>query len=484
MVFLKDMLTFRTMIHEAAHFLERNHVCKKHHVKHTGSSAYILDFYSYLDEVEKGKFFLFELLERIIETKEGGWVFYPGHLDPMNMSQNVIDTGTAVDAIARFAYKHKESFSTKEHEKIQEQLSLVVDSYLDEAAGSKKITNQRLWGLTGIAGYAKYMGKEEEYKKTALQSINKAFLDSTKDGFFRYFPDPETHSLPYDDITTFYQSRHSAFIQYALMALFGDEPLYKKEIEKSIEALLSMYTIDGVKDMRMECKRWYWLSSYEVASHAFDAYAFSQSTHSLAETLFHNVLYQIRSHFFEGYLHSHKGVNNNFQCPIFWTAHLAWLTRIEGIEESFNNASHLKKFSFIFKGEEVYTSVSENGDRVLINSRYQKRNPTTGIYDNGLVGESMWDFKIPSPPHAYFFSLREVLNHSWYALRGFRILESFLRLGSFMVETVVALIPFYSTRYGRVVSLKYEKEEVFVKACFGSKYGTLLSKEKIIDYKL
>lgn len=471
------------MIHDSVQYLERNQKCSKHHVGHTGSNAYLLDFYTYLGEIEKGKKFVFELLDLIVDSPDGGRVFYPGHLNPMNMSQNVIDTGTAVDAIARFVFLNKEHFSDDEHKEVKQSLKEVVETYLAEAACSKKITNQRLWGLTGVASYARYVGEEKKYLPVARESLEKAFSDMTVDGFFRYYPDPEKHSRPYDSMTTFYQSRHTTFMQYALESLGLDASEYTDRLQKSVDALLSMYLSNGTKDMRMECKRWYWLSPYEVASHAFDAYALAHSENEASRAALHNVLFQTREHFFDGFLHSHKGVNANFQCPIFWTAHLAWLCRIPNIENLFEKASKLTHFSYTFRGKEVFTH-TDTSKRVMVNSLLHERNPTTGIFENGLPGRGVWRAKIPKLPHAFLFSVREVVNHARAALRGLHFFEAITRLSLFAQEALFMFLPYYSVRYGKVEDLQYTDSEVVVKVKPGSKYGTVLDSVETVTIPL
>lgn len=466
------------MIQDAASYLAESALCPKHHVEHTGSIAYGLDFYDVLGRTEEGRALVFHLLSRIVENPTGGRVFYPGHLNPMNMSQNVIDTGTAVDAIARYAHRNRAIFTEQEHATIGAALRDVVESYLAEAAREKQITNQRLWGLTGVASYARYIGEEERYQSLAQESIERAFNDMTHDGFFRYYPNPISQYAPYDGMTTFYQSRHAAFIAYACEALGISHEQYRERYEQSMRALLSMYTTEGYKDMRMECKRWYWLSSYEVASNAFDSYALSHSSTSESVVASHNALVAIRAHFKNKRLNSRHGINLNFQCPIFWTAHLAWMTRVEGIEDTFNHAYALQAFSFELKGKEVYTRTNET-ERVLVNALTGPRNPTTGLYDTGLQGPLRIQARFPTLPHAFLFSLRENINHAWYALRGGHILEAFVRIVRFKLECLMMLLPLYSVRYGKVLSLSYDGNDVRVVVQPASKYGTQAPGEPI-----
>lgn len=467
------------MLEEGVQYLEHNKKCPKHHVEHTGSNVYLLDFYTALGRIEDGKKHINYLLEKIV-LDNGASVFHPGRLNQMNMSNNVIDSGSAVDTIARFANTHRGSFSDVEHQRIAGDLTRVVTTYLAEASVSKPITNQRLWGLTGVASYIAYTG-DRSYVSFLDSSIEKAFADMTEDGFFRYYPDAEAHGAfsGYDDMTTFYQSRHIAFIRYALSVVGVSSEGYEQRLHKSEQALLSMYKEDGTKDLKMECKRWYWLSEYEVASHSFDLYALVHSNVVGHEPAFRNALYQLRRHFTGGYLHASMGTDVNFQCPIFWTAHLAWITRITNIKELFDNCEELTDFSFRFLGKEVITDTAP-GKRALINTRPRKRNPTVGLCENGLQdAKPIWNLSLPTLPPSLWFSIRENLNHSWYALRGLRVREATARIFLMLRETVVMVLPRYTSSYGQISNFNYSKGEdgsvtVELDIRPGTKYGSVL----------
>ncbi|HWH16692.1 MAG TPA: hypothetical protein VNU25_03860 [Candidatus Paceibacterota bacterium] len=447
---MSTTLHFEQLVSESIRYLEHNRKCRKHHVEHTGSNTYLLDFYSYTGQLEKGRELVSYLLSLI--TKDGSsWVFYPGRLNQMNMANSVIDTGSAVDTIARFMHVHADFFSDHEHALVRGKLKEVVDSYLQYAATDKPISNQRLWGVTGLASYARYVG-DRACTDRIRQSIERAFADMTVDGFFRYYPDATAHGAfgGYDEISAFYQSRHVAFMRYALEALGESTALYEADLEKAERALLSMYTADGYKDMRLDCKRWYWLGEYEVASHAFDAYALAFSRVSQASVALQNVLYGIRTHFTPQGLRSHKGMNLDFQCSIFWTAHLAWLTRVPDIDRLFAASHTPVPFTYTLAGEEVVTH-TEPGFRLLLNMRNRVRNQTVGLLSNGLpVAKGRWRATMPALPPAWRFSVRESLNHAWYALRGGRVLECGARLLHMGVELVVMLLPYYREAYGRI----------------------------------
>lgn len=471
------LIEFDDMVWQAARHLEQSFQCGKHHVKHTGSLCYLLDFYDYLGEIGNGKKHIEWLLELIVESG-GARVFYPGHINPMNMSQNVIDTGAATDAIARFAHRHRGVFTEEEHARILSTLQDVAESYLKIAGAEKPLTNQRLWGLTGLASFARYAGKEDRYRDIVEGSMKQAFVDVTPDGFFRYYPNAQKYGSfsGYDGISAFYQSRCTAFMRYALDAVSLSYERWEAQLRKSEEALLAMYTAEGVKDLRLECKRWYWLSSYEVAGSGFDSFALAHSKAPEARIVLHNVLYQVRRHFLNGYLYSHKGAAVNFQCPIFWTAHLAWLVRIDGIKEIFNGADSLQEFSYRFMGNEVHTETTPE-KRILINTRWQMRNQTSGIYENGLPHQAYWSLRFPDLPPRFLFSLRETTNHAWYALRGGYVHEFALRIFIAVRELIVMFLPRYSTGYGRIESVHYQSFEqdsaIEIVVRPASKYGTV-----------
>jgi len=225
--------------------------------------------------------------------------------------------------------------------------------------------------------------------------------------------------------------------------------------------------------MRLECKHWYWQSRYEVASAGFDSYALAHASAPAARTALHNLLYQVRMHFHDGHLSSHHGFEINFQCPIFWTAHLAWLVRA-GVANRFDGADALVPFAFRFEGHELFSNTTPK-NRTLVNARWQVRNFNEGTIENGLPSRASWYIAMPQVPSHLLFSARETLNHTWYALRGGYTLEALTRKWRFWREAVVMLLPRYDVRYGRVLSLSYADSSVRVEVTPATKYGTLAS---------
>jgi len=126
----------------------------------------------------------------------------------------------------------------------------------------------------------------------------------------------------------------------------------------------------------------------------------------------------------------------------------------------------------------VFTDTSPS-HRTLINARWQKRNANEGTYNNGLDDASYWRFKMPAMPPAFVFSIRELVVHSWGALRGGHMRELILRPWRFAKEFIVMFLPRYSLRYGKIESLTYKDNRVEVAVRPATKYGTILHDVKV-----
>ena len=78
--------TFKGLVEQAVRYLEKNQHCSKHHVKHTGKNAYLLDFYSFLGDIGKGVRYVHELVGMIV-SDGNAYVFYPGNFNPMKIGR-------------------------------------------------------------------------------------------------------------------------------------------------------------------------------------------------------------------------------------------------------------------------------------------------------------------------------------------------------------------------------------------------------------
>ncbi len=316
-------------------------VCPKHKVEHTGKNVYSIFIDAKLFQVTGEDKYFERARLRALRTAEnlrldpdyGFWIFYPGRLDPRNMANNIIDGGACVDSLVHFLEVFGSKVEREEKENILDAIFKHCDTYLKTASVEKEFTNQRLWGATGLAsGYRLF--QEPSWKKALLESLERSFAEQKSDGSFYYHPNYQEYGIfpGIYDVTTYYHSRCIAFAFYILEELnLVNE--YLDRLTKGLDFLIGMYQPNGVKNLCLETKRWYWESTYEVASHAFDIYALMkgyQCTHTdIYQAYARKAFSKIMEHQLpDGGITSHHGKQDNFQCRIFWNGHLAWLARV------------------------------------------------------------------------------------------------------------------------------------------------------------
>jgi hypothetical protein len=474
----ENFMKFRDFIISQVEYLEKNKYCKKHKLVHTGKYTYIIDLYSYLGKKEHAKKSILYIITQL-QMDNDSWVFYPGRINQMNMSNNVIDTGAIVDTICRFLLHNKDLFSEEELKMVENAIDKVVETYLYASALNKPITNQRLWGLTGLASYYVYK-RDEKIKKIVLDSISQAFEDMDEDGLFIYYPDAEKYGTPssYAQATTYYQSRHTAFIFYVLDLCEIDRSVFQKQIDKSIEALIGLYKKDGYKDLSFECKRWYWMGKYEVASHSFDIFALYHSNHELKNIIINNSLFQLKRHVINGKFESNINfLKADFQCNYFWSAHAAWLTRISNIEKTWIDVNKLMLYEYNYFGKNVFHVINSKKEMHL-NSFWGSKNISTGILINGLpkkYNKFFYRFLLKFSGNNQLFSIKETVNHAKYALRGKHFIEMIYRLYWLMIGLIVSFLPIYDLRHGKIVGKHFVENKIIFDIIPSTKYGRLLN---------
>ncbi|MFH1286453.1 MAG: hypothetical protein ABII02_01740 [Candidatus Magasanikbacteria bacterium] len=467
-------MEFREFIEQQIVFLEKKY-CTKHRLVHTGKYAYIIDLYEYVGRIDDAKKAVFDVLDSLF-WDGNAWVFYPGNINMMNMSNNVIDSGAAIDCISRFLMKYSEVFSEKELDQVHNEIDLCAQTYLKKAHLQKVITNQRLWGNTGLASYSAYRGYD--IKKPIANSIQKAFENTTADGLFIYYPDAEERGCPssYTGPTTYYQSRHTAFIQYCMALCDIQSDSFQASIERSVEALVGLYTKKGYKDLTFESKRWYWLGKSEVVSHPFDIFALYHSSHRLKNVIINNAIVQLKKNSNEKKYQPHDGFFQlDHQCRHFWSAHTAWLTRIPEIEQIWRNAKQIMSYEYEYAGVDVFHKVNKHHD-IHIHKFWGEKNVSTGILKNGIPKKFdtlYFAFKLLRPGKTQLFSIRETVNHAWYALRGGHLLECFYRLSWLSIGLITSLLPIYRISYGKVHDINKTKKSIEVSVTPATKYGAL-----------
>jgi len=316
--------------------------CPKHRVEHTGKNVYsaVIDMRLYRltgqeDYYQRAKLRVQRTVQKLVQDPDFGyWIFYPGRLNRWNMANSVIDAGACVDVLATFYLDYQDRLSEKEKQEIKEAIFKVSDGYLNKATVTKEITNQRLWGGTGLSR-AYQIFKEEKWRQSLLNSIERSIKEMWPDGTFPYHSYWQEYRIfkGIYDTTTYYQSRCIAFIYYILENIGEDLDKYREKLIKAADLLVVMYQPNGIKNINLECKRWYWLSSYEVASNAFDVYTLTKTYEITGNEIYayyaKRALNQILNHLLldKGITSHLNEAQNNFQCRVFWNAHLAWLSR-------------------------------------------------------------------------------------------------------------------------------------------------------------
>lgn len=317
-------------------------ICPKHRLDHTGKTCYgvIIDLAifdvtgdrAYLKRAEERGDFVFLQIRPHPQEKET-WLVYPGSTGKRNMSNTVIDSGAGIDSLATMISHPQNTLGKEKKEKWKQAIAKVCESHLIKDVLNKEIPNQRVWGSTGLAAAA-HLFNNPEWKSAVVGGIERTLADMSEDGFFAYHPCPEKFGLfsGASDITLFYHSRHLGFIFYVLeTANISPEP-YLKKLDKGLKALLGMLNSDGTKPLALECKRWYWHGSYEVASFSFDIYALVQGWKTFKNPLYKNYALALLQNLMDhqnkrGFIIASKEPCEQFQCPIFWTSHVAWIAR-------------------------------------------------------------------------------------------------------------------------------------------------------------
>jgi hypothetical protein len=316
-------------------------VCPKHKVEHTGKNVYAALIDAKLHRLIGDEQYFERARRRVMRTVEklgrdpehGAWIFFPGRWAERNMANSVIDGGACADVLCTFYLQYRDALSAEESKQILDAVYKHADTYLRNASVEKAVTNRRLWGATGLAAAWRVFG-EPSWREAVLTSITRSLNEQNADGSFFYYPHATEYSpyLAVHDLAPYYHSRHMAFAYYALEQI--SEPLesYADALRRGIEFLLAITHPNGVKEMRLETKRWYWESDYEVASNPFD-YALLKAYEHTGEARFLHyatLAYRqlVRHQLKDGGMTSHIGVQHNVQCRVFWNGHVAWAARV------------------------------------------------------------------------------------------------------------------------------------------------------------
>ncbi|HEV8113986.1 MAG TPA: hypothetical protein VGR31_14530 [Planctomycetota bacterium] len=339
----------RTLVWLAAHRDREGRIlCREHAVEHTGKSAYAIVSALELLALDPARDadFLRELAvgqaRRLVANlvREGDspcHTFRPGWHDPFNCSNSIIDGGAASDALAEIVRRLGPTLAPEERERFLAASVLHARTYLRYAVLDKGIPAQRAWGLTGLAAAAALSG-DADLERASIEAIGALEAIQHADGSYPYHPvEWGAEHAGESDVSAFYQSRITGFLFHALALLGRDpaDPLFRGPLARGLEFLLALQAPDGTKCGLVEAKPWYWGAEYEVASHPFDVHALAKGWRLDGRERFADAA--VRSfrawaaHLLpDGEPRSHlpaSGRGRSYQCPLFWSAHAAWILR-------------------------------------------------------------------------------------------------------------------------------------------------------------
>jgi hypothetical protein len=323
-------------------------VCPVHKIEHTGKSAYAIVSACELLDLDSARDadFLRGLAigqaRRLLENlkREGDspcHTFRPGWHDPFNCSNSVIDGGACSDALAHLVRALGPSLAADDRERFAAASLLHARTYLRYAVLDKGIPAQRAWGLTGLAG-AWSLENDPVLEKAAIEAVGVLEGIQHADGSYPYHPVEWGAEHPgASDVSSFYQSRLPGFLAHSLR-LLGRDPaseLFRGPVERGLEFTLALQAPDGTKCGLVEAKPWYWGATYEVASHPFDVHAFMQGWRLFGRAAYADAAVRAfrvwAAHLKpDGEPRSHldgPGRERSYQCPLFWSAHAAWILR-------------------------------------------------------------------------------------------------------------------------------------------------------------
>jgi len=319
-------------------------VCPWHGVEHTGSNAGLV--VTALELLRHDPQADGEALRRTARSEAARLVanlvregdspchtFRPGRHDPFNASNGIIDGGACADALAELVQVLGPELPAAEREAARQAALLHARTYLRYAVLDKGVPAQRAWGLTGLAQACR-LERDAELERAALEALAVLGRVQHADGSVPYHPLEWGAEHPgAADVSSFYQSRVSAFTAFAQerLGLTDAGPT----LPRALEFLAALQGPDGLKCGLVEAKPWYWSAHYEVASHPFDVYAFAAGARRTGVAQ-HAQRARLAYDAWSAHLaddgrprdHLVAGLERpSYQCPVFWAGHAAWIAR-------------------------------------------------------------------------------------------------------------------------------------------------------------
>ncbi|MEK7208375.1 MAG: hypothetical protein AAB699_02380 [Patescibacteria group bacterium] len=333
---MNDLARITALITQGAQYLYQNRICDEDHLPH-GRRAYVWPLFRWLQQHDgerewqrKARVVADELDPAVRHNPRGEMIIFPGLHHRRNYSTNAIDCGTFVDSF----YDFRELCRGTPHPLEQKAREVATSYILKKVAGLKDVHDQYLWAATGLARFLR--ANEKDPSAGRIRRVLEASLDfwighHEADGFSPYMQSDQFMG----GLTPYYFSRRIAFGWYILEQARIERPDIEEKLLRAARFLATLLRPDGVKEMNLEAKRYYFWGSYEADSHPFDIYVFSKSyektkgkfwVDASAASLRRLLAAQTAS----GAIRSRArepGVRD-WQCDTMRTGHLAWLTRI------------------------------------------------------------------------------------------------------------------------------------------------------------
>ena len=333
---MNDLSRISALISRGAEYLYQNRICDEDHLPH-GRRAYIWTLLLWLKRhdgkgewLEKARTVADELDPTVRRNSAGEMIIFPGLHERRNYSTNAIDCGTFTDSF----YDFQELCPTLPHPLEPKAREIATSYILKKITGAKDVHDQYLWAATGLAHYLcahKTDPRAGEYRKALENTLDFWVSRHEVDGYSPYM-----NSDPFmGGLTPYYFSRRIAFGWYILDKARISRSDIEEKLLTATRFLATLLKPDGVKEMCLEAKRYYFWGSYEADSHPFDIYVFGKSYEKTKDEFWADASAAslrrlldaqiqsgaIRSRAFE------PGIRD-WQCDTMRTGHLAWLTRL------------------------------------------------------------------------------------------------------------------------------------------------------------
>lgn len=322
------------LLRRAGLYLQKANPCSEDQLDHAGRQAYAFPIFKHLQMRDAAVVLSSQLIPYVRPNQHGATIIFPGREVRRNYSTNAIDCGIFLDSIHDFLElcpDHKKTWD--------EQVDAMALTYnANKIKGHRQIHNQYLWAGTGLARWVQanpHHSENERIKHDLIDTVKHWLMHVMSDGYAPYLSSPTNRAL--SGLTTYYHSRCIAFCFYILEQCHMVLEPYSSHLLRAAEFLIRLQRPSGVKQLLIECKRYYFWGPHEVASHSFEIYVYDRCHQiapdpqwvTLGALAFQRLLEAQRP---DGSLASYPGSQSwrDWQCPIMRTSHLAWLTRLTG----------------------------------------------------------------------------------------------------------------------------------------------------------